>query len=137
LPVPPPVPDRANRVGKITFASFVVNAVQLILTNVNRDQLTQNSSKKKPQQEVTLTNPDPLVNLFSATPYIGLQPDSLRTILCRGTYPELNAAVVKIGRRIFFRQSDLEKFIASRSVGALQQSLEKRVQELNQKKDKQ
>jgi hypothetical protein len=82
--------------------------------------VSNESSNNATKKFIPNHNPDPLFNLDESAVYVHLANGRvLSTILCRGTYPILNQGVVNIGRRPHFRQSTLERFIESRTVGSI------------------
>jgi excisionase family DNA binding protein len=55
-----------------------------------------------------------LMSRAEAAQYLGVSPKTLATWACTKRYP---LPVVKLGRAVKYRVADLEKFIASRTVG--------------------
>ena len=62
----------------------------------------------------TLRRQSDLLSREEAAEYLGVSPKTLATWHCRKRYP---LPVVKLGRAVKYRVSDLEKFIESRTVG--------------------
>ncbi len=62
----------------------------------------------------TAINTSPLVDEKRATEFLDLAPGTLSVWRCTRRYP---LPYVKIGRAVRYRMSDLEAFIASRTVG--------------------
>ena len=56
------------------------------------------------------SNHDPLVTRPEATKYLGLKPGTLEAWASRGT---VNLPVIKLGRAVRYRKSDLDRFIES------------------------
>lgn len=56
--------------------------------------------------------PDPLLDRKSAARYLGVTPGTLAVWACKKRHKDLK--VVKIGRTVRYRLSDLEKFIEVR-----------------------
>jgi hypothetical protein len=65
----------------------------------------------------TATLPSPLVDEKRAAEILGLADGTLSVWRCVRRYPEL--AYVKVGRSVRYRLADIEKFLASRTVGGL------------------
>lgn len=55
-----------------------------------------------------IKNPDPLLNTKEAARYIGKSPKTLRKWKSNKRY---NLSVIKIGRSIHYRQSELDRFL--------------------------
>lgn len=62
--------------------------------------------------DMTPLPPDPLLDRKSAARYLGVTPGTLAVWACKKRYKDLK--VVKIGRTVRYRLSDLEKFIEVR-----------------------
>ncbi len=58
-------------------------------------------------------NADPLLSDPEATEYIGLSAGTLSVWRCTGRY---GIPYVKVGRKVFYRRSALDKWLASREV---------------------
>ena len=75
-------------------------------------------------REVSNLNPDPLMDLDHSARYTGYKTGRcISVLLSRRTYALLNAEAVYVGRRPHFRQSTLEKFLASRTGAALAEAV--------------
>ena len=57
---------------------------------------------------------DPLLNRTEAASYLGIQPQTLSVWLSTKRYP---LPVVKVGRSVRYRLSDLKTFLQSRTIG--------------------
>ncbi len=60
-----------------------------------------------------------LLTREQAAEFLAIKPQTLAAWLCTGRYP---LSVVKIGRSVRYRRSDLERFIESRVVGGNSES---------------
>lgn len=60
--------------------------------------------------KVSSANPDPLYSTPEAAPYLGMSESWLTKANVYGTGPKF----VKIGRKVLYRKSDLDAFIAAR-----------------------
>lgn len=62
----------------------------------------------------TNLNPDPLLSEEQTAAYLGVTPRTLAVWRCMGRY---NLPYVKTGRLVRYKQSDLDAWIARRTVG--------------------
>lgn len=62
------------------------------------------------------SDPNKLMTQIEAAAYLGIMPQTLAVWRCMNRYPGLR--FVKVGRSIRYRQSDLDRWLASRTVGA-------------------
>jgi excisionase family DNA binding protein len=66
------------------------------------------------QDNFIYQNPDPLFTTDKAAEYLGSNADTLATWRFRNAY---GLPYVKIGERVLYKKSDLDRFIAERTVG--------------------
>ena len=61
-------------------------------------------------------NKNPLLTSVEAAAYIHVRPQTLSVWRCQKTHPEL--PYIKVGSRVMYRQSHLERFLDSQTVGS-------------------
>lgn len=64
----------------------------------------------------SVKNADPLLSIPEAAAYLSIKPQTLNNWRATGRY---NLPAVKVGRLVRFKKSDLDAFIARRTVGAV------------------
>jgi excisionase family DNA binding protein len=76
-------------------------------------ELAQRQTTVIPEKPETQTAPE-LLTVQQAAEYLGIKPQTLASWRCTGRH---SLPAIKIGRRVRYRKSDLDKFIQRRTIG--------------------